>query len=112
VRLRCAGTGSKWFRAWGTVRPESRGEKFPADWQDPLDLYGRLRGELVRPLLDPSTERVQAGEWARRHGAHWVWCNRRRLVTLRKFVARAAVAGGRQQPAENRGGGGCHGSSL
>ena len=112
MRLRCAGACSKRCSAWGTVRPETRGERFPADWQDPLELYGGLRGELARPLLDPAIERVQAGEWVRRNGAQWVWCNRRRLVSLRKFVARMADAGGRQQPTGSRSGRVCHGSAL
>jgi hypothetical protein len=112
MRLRCAGAGIKPCRAWGSVRPENRGEKFPAGWQDPLELYGGLRGELARPLLDPASERVQADEWVRRHGAQWVWCNRHRLVSLRKFVARAQNAGGRHQPAGERSGGLCHGSPL
>lgn len=112
MRWKCAGAGIKPCRAWGSVRPENRGERFPADWQDPLELYGGLRGELAGPLLDPASERVQAGEWIRKHGAHWVWCNRHRLVSLRKFVAGTAGAGNRQQPNGSRGAGVCHGSPL
>lgn len=110
MRLRCAGAGVKPCRAWGSVRPENRGERFPADWQDPLELYGGLRGELAGPHLDPASERVQAGEWIRKHGAHWVWSNRHRLVSLRKFVAGTAVAGNRQQPSGSRGAGACPGA--
>lgn len=112
MRSRCAGAGAKRCRAWGTVRPETMGERFPADWQDPLELYGGLRGELARPLLDPAIERMQAGEWVRRNGAQWVWCHRRRLVSLRKFVARMAAAGDRRQSTASRGSGVCHGSTL
>jgi len=112
MQMTRAGSGIKPCRAWGTVRPEKRSEVFPADWRDPLELYGALRRELARPLLDPTIERVQAGEWIRKHGAHWVWCNRHRLVSLRKFVARAEGAGGRRMPAGGPGGGVCHGSPL
>jgi hypothetical protein len=112
VQVNRAGSSIKPYRAWGTVRPENRNEGFPADWRDPLELYGILRRELARPLLDPSIERVQAGEWVRRHGAQWVWCNRHRLVSLRKFIARDAGSRRRPQPTRSRGGGVCHGSSL
>ena len=112
MRLRRAAAGIKPCRAWGSVRPENPGERFPADWQDPLELYGSLRRELARPFLDPASERVQAREWVRRHGAQWVWCNRRRLVALRKFVARAGSAGGRHPPSGDRGGGVGHESQL
>jgi hypothetical protein len=112
MRLKRAGAGIKPCRVWGGVRPETPGEKFPGDWQDPLELYGCLRGELTRPLLDPAAERVQAGEWVRRHGAEWVWCNRHRLVSLRKFFARDAGAGRRRQPARDCRGEACYGSQL
>jgi hypothetical protein len=112
MRLRRAGAGINPCRAWGSVRPENPGERFPAHWQDPLELYGCLRGELAHPLLDPAVERMQAGEWVRRHGAQWVWRNRRRLVSLRQFVARTEDAGHRRQPAGGRGGGVRHGSPL
>jgi hypothetical protein len=110
--MKRAGSGIKPCRAWGTVRPENRSEVFPADWQDPLEFYGALRRELARPLLDPAIERVQAGEWIRKHGAQWVWCNRHRLVSLRKFVAGITGTGNRQQPNGSRGTGAFHGSPL
>lgn len=112
MRLRRAGAGIKPCRACSSVRPENRGERFPVDWQDPLDLYGSLRGELAHLLLDPAVERMQAREWVRLHGAQWVWCHRRRLVSLRKLVVRAQSAACRQKPAGGRGEGERHGSPL
>ena len=97
---------------WGTVRPCSQGDPFPADWKDPLELYGRFRAELTTPVFDSTTERSEVNELIRRHGAEWVWSNRQRLVSLRKFLSRAETGfftrrPGRGSPAEVR-----HGSKL
>lgn len=96
-----AGPGPIPCRAWGTVRPCDRRERFPTAWKDPLELYGRLRQELTPPDFDSSVERSQVNELVRRRGAQWVWCNRHRLVSLRKFVSRSASAGVVQPPGRN-----------
>ena len=83
--------GARPRRAWGTVRPYADQERFPAEWQDPLELYGRWRRQLNWPIFDPSTERLQAGQLAGRYGAQWVWHHHHRLVALRKFMARIAA---------------------
>jgi hypothetical protein len=63
-------------------------------------------------VFDSTTERNEVSELIRRHGAEWVWSNRQRLVSLRKFLSRAetgfiARRPGRGYPAEVR-----HGSKL
>ncbi len=78
-------------RAWGTVRPDADQERFPVDWKDPLELYGRWRRQLDLPIFDPSIERTQARALAGRCGARWVWHHRHQLVALRKFMARTAA---------------------
>lgn len=97
---------------WGTVRWCDMREPFPGDWKDPLDLYGSFRAELTAPGFDPATERSQVSELVRMHGAEWVWSNRHRLVSLRKFLSRAETGRltrrpGRGTVAEVR-----HGSTL
>lgn len=97
---------------WGTVRPCSQQDRFPADWKDPLELYGRFRAELTTPVFDSTTERNEVNELIRRHGAEWVWANRQRLVSLRKLLSRAETGTftrrpGRSSPPEVR-----HGSNL
>jgi hypothetical protein len=56
--------------------------------ENPLDLYGSFRMELTPPGFDSSAERAHVRELIRLHGAGWVWSNRQRLVSLRKFVSR------------------------
>jgi len=85
----CAGAGPKLSRRWGTVRPWGGRERFPTAWKDPLDLYGSLRSELTPPGFDSSVERTHVRKLVKSHGAGWVWSNRQRLVSLRKFVSRA-----------------------
>lgn len=81
--------GARPCRTWGTVRPDADQERFPAGWNDPLELYGRWRRQLALPIFDPSIERMQARALAGRCGARWVWHHRHQLVALRKFMARA-----------------------
>lgn len=99
-------------RAWGTVRPDYGREKFPTGWTDPLELYGLLRQQLTPPEFDPPTERVQVSELVRRHGAQWVWHNRQRLLSLRRFAARIGKPVGPQRPNRKRGAEAHHGSTL
>jgi len=85
----CAISDLKRSCQWGTVRPCSQRERFPANWKDPLELYGRFRAELTSPVFDSTSERTQVKELIRQHGAEWVWANRHRLVSLRKLLSRA-----------------------
>jgi hypothetical protein len=73
---------------WGAVRPWSLRGGCPAAWTDPLDLYGSFRMELTPPRFDASAERAYVRGLIRLHGPGWVWSNRQRLVSLRKFVSR------------------------
>jgi hypothetical protein len=98
MQQRCAGAGPKLCRRWGTVRPWGSRERFPAAWEDPLDLYGSLRSELTPPGFDSSVERTHVRELIRLHGAGWVWSNRQRLVSLRKFVSRAQSGSAARRP--------------
>jgi hypothetical protein len=83
--------GARLRRAWGTVRPDFDQERYPAGWNDPLELYGRWRRQLDLPIFDPSIERMQARALAGRCGARWVWHHRHQIVALRKFMARTAA---------------------
>ena len=78
-------------QAWGTVRPQGGQESFPNGWHDPLELYGCFRRQLAPPGFDPATERVQVRQLLKGHAAQWVWRNRHRLVSLRKFMARNKI---------------------
>jgi hypothetical protein len=84
----CVGADIKRGRNWGAVRPWSPRGCFPTAWKDPLDLYGSFRMELTPPGFDSSAERAHVRELIRLHGTGWVWSNRQRLVSLRKFVSR------------------------
>lgn len=97
---------------WGTVRPCSQGERFPTDWKDPLDLYGRFRAELTTPVFDSTTERNEVNEMIRLHGAGWVWSNRHRLVSLRKFLSRAGAGTSTRRPVRSAAAEVSHGSTL
>ena len=84
----CVGPDIKRRSNWGTVRPWSPRGCFPAAWKDPLDLYGSFRMELTPPRFDASAERAYVRGLIRLHGPGWVWSNRQRLVSLRKFISR------------------------
>ena len=84
----CVGPDIKRGSNWGAVRPCSPRGCFPTAWKDPLDLYGSFRMELTSPGFDSSAERAHVRELIRLHSAGWVWSNRQRLVSLRKFVPR------------------------
>ncbi len=108
----CAGPDIKRGPRWGTVRPCNQRERFPADWKDPLDLYGRFRTELTTPGFDSTTERSQVNELIRLHGAEWVWSNRHRLVSLRKFLSRAETGSFARRPGRGSATEVRHGSTL
>jgi hypothetical protein len=108
----CAVSDLKRSCRWGSVRPCSRQERFPIDWKDPLELYGRFRAELATPLFDSATERSHVHELIRLHGAGWVWSNRHRLVSLRKFLSRAATGAFTRRPGRGPATEARHGSTL
>jgi hypothetical protein len=97
---------------WGTVRPCNQRDRFPADWKDPLELYGSFRADLAAPSFDSSAERDQVKELVRVHGAEWVWSNRHRLVSLRKLISRAEIGRFARRPGRAAAAGVRHGSNL
>jgi len=58
-------------------------EDFPADWTDPLELYGCLARELARVQIDTDAERRRLARLIFDCGPEWVWRNRLRLVAER-----------------------------
>jgi hypothetical protein len=112
MRMICAVSDLKRSCRWGSVRPCSQRERFPADWKDPLELYGRFRAELTTPVFDSATERNHVNELIRLHGAGWVWSNRHRLVSLRKFLSRAATGTFTRGPERSPAPEVAHGSTL
>jgi hypothetical protein len=58
-------------------------EDIPADWTDPLALYGCLVQELARFQIDPTAERKRLAGLLFDKGPEWVWKNRLRLVAER-----------------------------
>jgi hypothetical protein len=97
---------------WGTVRPCSQRDRFPVDWKDPLELYGSFRAELTALGFDSTVERNQVKELIRLHGAEWVWSNRHRLVSLRKFLSRAETGRPTRRPGRGAAAEVRHGSKL
>lgn len=71
------------------IRNLSRGypcldrEDFPADWTDPLELFGCLVRELARVRIDTAAERRRLTRLIFDCGPEWVWKNRLRLVAER-----------------------------
>jgi hypothetical protein len=61
-------------------------ERFPACWNDPLELYGEHIQELMSFGCNMETERNTLKELIEKHGATWVWCNRNRLVPVAKAL--------------------------
>jgi len=112
MRKICAVSDFKGSCRWGTVRPCHQQERFPADWKDPLDLYGRFRAELTAAVFDSTVERNQVKELIRLHGAEWVWSNRHRLVSLRKLLSRAEAGRLTRRPGRAAGTEVRHGSRL
>jgi len=58
-------------------------EDFPADWTDPLELYGCLVRELARVQIDTDAERRRLAGQIFDCGPEWIWKNRLRLVAER-----------------------------
>jgi len=58
-------------------------EDFPADWTDPLELYGCLVRELSRVQIDMDAERRKLARLIFDSGPEWVWKNRLRLAAER-----------------------------
>ena len=61
-------------------------DRFPAGWNDPLELYGEQVQELMSVGCNLETERNTLKELIEKHGATWVWCNRSRLVPVAKAL--------------------------
>jgi hypothetical protein len=57
-------------------------EGFPADWKDPLELYGTWLQELVGSGHDLELERKNVKALIDKYGDRWVWENRRRIVQM------------------------------
>jgi hypothetical protein len=97
---------------WGSVRWCNPRERFPADWKDPLDLYGTFRAELTGPVFDLQAERRHVSRLIRMRGAEWVWSNRHRLVSLRKLLSRAESGRITRRPGRVSACEVCHGATL
>jgi hypothetical protein len=65
-------------------------DKFPADWDDPLDLFGGLTHDLISSGHDLDFERKIVKHLVDMHGAPWVWDNRTRLVSIVKSLKETA----------------------
>lgn len=65
--------------------PSLNREDFPADWTDPLELYGCLVRELARVQIDPDAERRRLARLIFDCGPEWVWKTRLRLVAERSL---------------------------
>ena len=61
-------------------------DKFPADWEDPLDLFGGLTQDLISSGHDFDFERKVIKHLIDNYGARWVWDNRTRLVSMVKSL--------------------------
>jgi hypothetical protein len=66
--------------------PDGKGEDYPVEWTDPLDLYGVYLWELVEPDLDLDKERSDLQGLIVEKGPEYVWENRQRLVAERIFI--------------------------
>ena len=66
--------------------PDGATEKFPEDWEDPLELYGCYARELAMPGFDSNKERVDLLGLLAEHSPQWVWDRRISLVAERIFL--------------------------
>ena len=64
--------------------PEAGAEAFPDGWNDPLELYGQYRQELMKPGVD--RERSDLQDLLDKRGPEWVWQYRLKLVAERVFI--------------------------
>ena len=67
-----------------------RGSTFPANWNDPLDLFGSLAQDLISSGHDLESERDNVRELINKYGAQWVWDNRIRLVSMVRSLKESA----------------------
>jgi hypothetical protein len=65
-------------------------EAFPAEWKDPLALYGNLIHDLISSGHDLEAERDNVKDLVDQYGARWVWDNRFRLVPMVKSLKETA----------------------
>jgi hypothetical protein len=65
-------------------------DNFPADWEDPLDLYGGLTQDLITSGHDLDFERKIIKHLVYKYGAQWVWDNRTRLLSMVKSLKGSA----------------------
>jgi len=65
-------------------------EDFPTRWTDTMELYGRLREELIRLGVNLDQERREVADLVFYKGPEWVWKNRLRLVAERVFSVSSA----------------------
>jgi hypothetical protein len=65
-------------------------DKFPADWNDPLDLFGSLVQDLISSGHDLDSERDNLKDLVDRYGDRWVWDNRFRLVSMVRSLKESA----------------------
>jgi hypothetical protein len=65
-------------------------DKFPAAWEDPLDLFGSLTQDLISSGHDLEFERGNVKELVDKFGAQWVWDNRFRLVSMVRSLKETA----------------------
>ena len=70
--------------------PEALDEKFPADWTDPLELYGCYRQSLETRDVDLDGERAAICDLMEtdRYTPSIIWHSRLNLVAQRLFVNR------------------------
>ena len=65
--------------------PSLYDEGIPANWTDPLELYGCIGEELIRFEANLDQERREVADLVFYNGPEWVWKNRYRLVAERVF---------------------------
>ena len=66
--------------------PDGATEKFPEDWDYPLELYGCYAHELAIPSFDLNIERNDLLGLLAEHSPQWVWDQRISLVAERIFL--------------------------
>jgi hypothetical protein len=66
--------------------PDGATEKFPEDWDDPLELYGCYADELAIPGFYLENERSDLLGLLAEHSPQWVWDQRISLVAERIFI--------------------------
>jgi hypothetical protein len=67
-----------------------RDSTFPANWKDPMDLFGNLAQDLISAGHDLESERNNVREMVGKYGAQWVWDNRIRLVSMVRSLKESA----------------------